>query len=501
MKENNIILMTDSYKLSHWPQYPNGMLKVYSYMEAREGSKFPYTLWMGLQGIIREYMEGVVVTQQMLDDATVFAKAHFGRDIFNREGWQHIIDKHGGKLPLEIKAVKEGSLVPISNVLMTIENTDPECYWLTNVMETLLMKVWHPVTVATNSFTAKIAIKHFLKETGCSLDGLAFKLHDFGYRGVSSEESARIGGAAHLVNFMGTDTLGAITYLQDHYSDGDRSKMYGFSVPASEHSVATSYTEFGEEEYFLKMLDTYPEGIVSIVSDTYDLFNFVETMSRKYKKKIIQRNGTVVFRPDSGDPVAVNMKLINILWKIFGGEFTETGHKLLDSHVRIIQGDGIDLDSLMEILSTAESNGFAADNWVFGSGGGLLQKFNRDTQRFAIKASYGEKKVGDDIVQFSFKKNPKTDSSKGSKAGRLKLTPIGATGFATISSFETTEPMFNGYVDSLETVFRDGEVTRFQTIEEIREIADGFFQTANEEYQIIPTEVNEEEYEHSQSDR
>ena len=480
--KTNIILMTDSYKLSHWKQYPKGMRKVYSYLEARKGSQFPYTLFFGLQYYLIEYLEGVVVTEEMLEEANEFSKAHFGSDIFNYDGWKYIIDVHGGKLPLEIKAVREGSVVPISNVLMTIENTDTECYWLTNAMETLLMKIWHPITVATNSFTAKVAIKNFLKMTGSSLDGLPFKLHDFGYRGVSSEESAIIGGAAHLVNFMGSDTVGAVRFLQHYYNGG----MTAFSVPASEHSVATSYTEDGEDDYFLNMLNQYPTGIVSIVIDTYDAIRFTDTTSRKHKDLILSRDGVVVYRPDSGDPIKVNLKLINTLWKNLGGDFTETGHKLLNSKVRILQGDGIDLDVLNQFLSTMESNGWAADNWVFGSGGGLLQKFNRDTQRFAIKASFGEIEVDGEIVQFSFSKNPKTDSTKKSKAGRLKLHRSGGA-YMTLSSFEETSAAFHMYTDDLETVFLNGKLIRRQTIDEIRERSNTFIDTVDISFLDVPT--------------
>jgi nicotinamide phosphoribosyltransferase len=484
MSKNNLILMTDSYKLSHWPQYPKGMTKVYSYMESRPGSKFPYVLFNQLQYYLMEYLEGSVVTMEDVDEANEFSKLHFGSDIFNYEGWKYIVEKLDGRLPVEIKAVKEGTLVPVGNVLLTIENTDPNCYWLTNHLETLLMKLWHPITVATNSFTMKVAIDHFLEKTGSSKDGLAFKMHDFGYRGVSSEESARIGGAAHLINFMGSDTVYANKFINDYYGNGEM-KMYSFSVPASEHSVATSYTENGEREYFKNMLDQYPTGIVSIVSDTYDIYNFVDSMTKEFKEEILARDGVVVFRPDSGNPVEVNMKLINILWKRFGGTYTSTGHKLLDPHIRLIQGDGIDLEMVVEILSTADASGWAADNWVFGSGGGLLQKFDRDTQRFAIKASYGEKIVDGELIKFSFAKNPKSDPTKKSKAGKLKLHPTGDFGFITFNSFELSNTEFNGYVDSLETVFINGEIVRKQTFDDVRSTADSYFERADDIYNII----------------
>ncbi len=406
-----------------------------------------------------------------VEAADEFSKAHFGSDIFNKEGWEYIVKVHGGKLPIRIKAVKEGTLVPTHNVLMTIENTDENCFWLTNAMETMLMRIWYPITIATNSFYAKQTIAKYLNETANDLNSLPFKLHDFGYRGVSSEESAGIGGMAHLVNFMGTDTLAAIVYANEYYNSGG---VNAFSVPASEHSVACSFGKENEEEYFLNMLDQYPTGIVSIVSDTYDVFNFVGTMSKKFKNKILARQGTVVFRPDSGDPIEVNVKLINILWNIFGneGSITKTGHKLLPPEIRLIQGDGIDLKSLDQILKTVTDLGFSAENWVFGSGGGLLQKFDRDTLKFAIKASYGERIVDGNRFGFNIQKDPITSSGKKSKAGELKLVKSFINDeLITVTSDNEN---FSNYEDLLEVVFENGEIKRTQQFEEIRTLANSF---------------------------
>lgn len=465
--KRNFILMTDSYKLSHHSQYPSGTTKIYSYLESR-GGKFPKTMFFGLQYYLKEYLEGCVVAEQDVYEAKAFSKQHFGTDIFNLDGWMYIAKELKGKLPIKIKAVKEGSLVPVSNVLMTIENTDPNCYWLTNHCETLLMKIWASITVSTNSFYSKVLIAKYLKETGSTLDSLSFKLHDFGYRGVSSEESAGILGAAHLVNFMGTDTLAAILCTQNYYGSG----MSGFSVPASEHSVACSFGKEHEEDYFLNMLEKYPTGIVSIVSDSYNIFNFVETMSSKYKNKILERQGTVVFRPDSGDPVEVNMRLIETLWHIFSGTY-QNGYKLLVPQVRLIQGDGIDLEMIQNILNMAKAKGFAADNWVFGSGGGLLQKFDRDTQKFAIKASYGERLVDGNIVSFNLLKDP-ISATKKSKPGMLKLHKS-VDQFTTLSSDYETPVMFNSYTDELQTVFENGEILIDQTFDEVRKTANEYF--------------------------
>lgn len=464
--KSNFILMTDSYKLSHFRQYPEGTTKIYSYLESR-GGLYPKTLFFGLQYYLQRYLTGKVVTEEDVEEARAFSNKHFGTDIFNYDGWMYIAKELDGRLPIRIKAVDEGSVVPVSNALLTIENTDPKCYWLTNHCETLLMKLWAPITVATNSFYSKLAIAKYLEETGSDLSSLPFKLHDFGYRGVSSEESAGILGMSHLVNFMGTDTLLGIVTANNFYQSG----MCAYSVPASEHSISCSFGPEAEKSYFLNMLKQYPTGIVSIVSDTYNVYEFVKTMSQSFKEEILGREGTVVFRPDSGDPVEVNSRLIDILWSEFGGTY-QNGYKLLDPHVRLIQGDGIDLKMINSILGMAKTKGYAAENWTFGSGGGLLQKFDRDTQKFAIKASYGECNG----VGYPISKSPITASDKRSKSGILKLHKSYGE-FNTFSSFSFTPEMFNGYADELKVVFENGAMKRRQTFDEVRSIAESYFKS------------------------
>jgi nicotinamide phosphoribosyltransferase len=446
--KKNLTLMTDSYKLGHFKQYPKGTSKVYSYLESR-GGVYEGSLFFGLQYYLQEYLEGVRVTQRDIEKADIFCKQHFANEHnFNREGWEYIVKEHRGILPVRIKAVKEGTYVPTRNVLMTIENTDPKCFWLTNVLETLLMKLWYTITISTNSFEAKKIIYKHMVQTGCEDlidDMINFMLHDFGYRGVSSEEQAELGGASHLVNFMGTDTVAGILMLMDYYDSG----MAGFSVGASEHSVACNFGKDKEEEYFLNMIENaYPTGIVSIVSDTYDVYNFVETMSKKFKDKILAREGKVVFRPDSGDPIEVNLRLIKILEDVFGT--TEVnGFKRLPAQVGIIQGDGIDLDMIDRFYSAMAARGYAASNWVLGSGGGLLQKFDRDTQKFAIKASYGEKELPSGVtVGFPVQKDPITSKGKKSKAGKLKLVKNHLSGeFTTYSSEDMDNAKFEQLQD------------------------------------------------------
>ena len=295
-EDHNIMLATDSYKASHYRQYPLGTQTIYSYFESR-GGEFDSTVFFGLQYYLKRYLEGVVVTKEKIDEAEAIINAHMGAGMFNRAGWEHILNKHGGKLPVSIKAVAEGSAIPTHNILMSIENTDPVCYWLTNWLETLLVQVWYPTTVATLSYNIKKMITSFLEETG-DPSGLLFKFHDFGYRGVSSQESAALGGAGHLVNFRGTDTMAAIMLAREYYG----AEMPGFSIPAAEHSTITSWGREHEVDAFRTMLDKYPSGLVAVVSDSFDIYAACsELWGKQLKDKVIGRDGTVVVRPDCYD--------------------------------------------------------------------------------------------------------------------------------------------------------------------------------------------------------
>ncbi len=237
----NPLSFTDSYKMSHFRQYPPGTEQVYSYFESRGSDPkygFAEVVFFGLQYVL-EMIAGQFVTRQRIDQAESRCRLHFGNDRnFNRAGWEYILERHDGRLPVRIKAVPEGTVVPTHNCLMTIENTDPACYWLTHWLETLLVQVWYPTTVATQSRQMKRILLGYLDQTGDPA-GIDFKLHDFGCRGVSSIESAGIGGAAHLVNFRGTDNLPALELLAETYGD----PCGGFSIPASEHSTITSWGE------------------------------------------------------------------------------------------------------------------------------------------------------------------------------------------------------------------------------------------------------------------
>lgn len=451
MFEDNIMLLTDSYKFSHWKQYPPGTQKVYSYFESR-GGKFDATLFFGLQYFIKRYLMGKVVTAAKLKEAAEIVAAHMGPNVFNVDGWVHILNDHDGHLPLKIMGVPEGTLVPTRNVLMTVENTCPKCFWLTNYVETLLVQTWYPTTVATLSWNMKKLIGEFLDKTG-DPSLIDFKLHDFGFRGVSSVESAGLGGLAHLANFKGTDTVQSLVFARNYYGE----EMAGFSIPAAEHSTITSWGKSGETEAYANMLERYPTGLVAVVSDSYDIYNAVNNIwGGTLKKHVLGRNGCVVVRPDSGDPSVVLPRILKGLAETLGAKRNSKGYYVLDPHVRVIQGDGINFESTREILETVERAGLSADNLAFGMGGGLLQNLNRDTQKFAFKCS----QVVVDSVKRDVWKEPVTDPGKTSKKGELKLVQ-GSEGLVTV-------PKMDDENDLLQIVFWDGDLYTETNLKEVR---------------------------------
>jgi nicotinamide phosphoribosyltransferase len=456
MKTENICAMSDSYKVNHFKMYPKGTEKVYSYFESRNGADISETVFFGLQYIIKQYLEGEVVTMEKIDRAEKLINAHLGPNSFNREGWEYIVEKYDGRLPVTIKAVAEGTPVPTNNVLMTVENNDPKCYWLTNYLETILTHVWYSSTVATLSREVKKLCTNYAETTCDNDDHIMFQLHDFGFRGVSSVQSAAIGGAGHLINFMGTDTIVAMELIMDYYNMDD---IPAYSVPATEHSIMTSMGKEGEEQLIEQLLDEYPTGILSIVIDSYDYRNFIKLCGTKFKDRILERDGKVVFRPDSGDPMKVSFEVMRLLDQYFGTTTNSKGYKVLNPKVGMLWGDGIDFDGIAGIIIYLWQNKYSSSNIVFGMGGGLLQKVNRDTQRFAFKCS-AQKRDGQwkDIW-----KDP-IDKSKASKRGKLALIKNNKGKFATIK----LEAMVEGERNYLETVFENGKLVKEYSFEEIR---------------------------------
>jgi len=454
---HNILLNTDSYKVSMWKQYPVGTTGVYSYIESR-GGRYDRTVFFGLQAFIKEYLLAPI-TQLDIDIADEILTAH--GEPFNRTGWQYILDTHRGYLPVVIRSVPEGTVVPVKNVLATIENTDPECFWLTTWLETALLRaVWYGTTVATQSYTIKQVILDYLERTG-DPSTIDFKLHDFGARGVSSMESAGIGAAAHLVNFMGTDTITGVLFAREYYNAG----VSGFSIPAAEHSTITSWGRDGEVDAYRNMLTQFarPGTILAVVSDSYDIYNAASKLwGEELRQLVIDSGATVVIRPDSGDPVEVNRKLVEILGEKFGYTTNSKGFKVLNN-VRLIQGDGINELTVRSILGAFMAMGWSADNIAFGMGGALLQIVDRDTQKFAMKCSAAEvngKWI--DVV-----KDPVTDSGKKSKAGRVTLWTNG-TGEYVSSVDEPKQWADQGWTKALVPVFWDGKLENEIIFEQVR---------------------------------
>ena len=458
--DDNIILLTDSYKLSHYKQYPAGTENVYSYFESRVGASMPYTVFFGLQYFLRKYLQGRVVTPEKIKQAELVANMHMGSaaGTFNREGWEYIEQKYNGFLPIRIRAVPEGTKVPTSNVMLTIEALDPKCYWLVNYLETLLVQVWYPCTVATISHGVRETIRKGLETTG-DVALLPFKLHDFGFRGVSSVESAGLGGLAHLVNFQGTDNLAAIGCGMEYYDSG----VCGFSIPASEHSTITSWGRDKEVDAFRNMLTQYPTGLVACVSDSFDIDNAcTELWGKQLKDEVLNRDGVLVVRPDSGD---ISDMVINVLRRLrdaFGTYTNNKGYRMLNDKVRVIQGDGCTPKTIEHVISRMIALNWSIDNIAFGMGGGLLQKVNRDTQSFAFKCS----SVVVDGEERDVFKQPKSDPAKNSKRGRLKLIEDDDGFISTVG-----EDWFPDLNNKLVTVFERGEVTRLYTFDQVRALA------------------------------
>ena len=464
--QENIILLADAYKYSHHKLYYPGTNKIYSYLESR-GGEFNETVFFGLQYFLKHYLEGEVITKGKIDEAEQAMSEVFGRsDVFDRNIFDHIIEKHKGRLPVKIKAVPEGTVVPVGNVLMTIENTDPSCFWLTNFLETLLMQVWYPNTVATLSREIKKIIALYFEETASdsATGAIDFVLNDFGFRGVSSVESAGLGGAAHLINFNGSDTISGSTLAKRYYG---AEKMYGLSVPATEHSICTLLGEDGELEVFKHVLKTFPEGIVACVSDSFDIFRACsEYWGGELIELILNRKGTLVIRPDSGDPVLTLLRVFELLFRKFGYTINEKGYRVLPQQVRVLQGDGINIHSIRAIYSSLKINGISAENLLLGMGGALLQKVDRDTQKFAFKCSYAEiNGDGTDVQKNPLEINEHgklVQSFKKSKAGKLKLI-FKEGGYKTVRIED--EPQ---YIDQMITVFENGVLYNETNFKQIR---------------------------------
>jgi nicotinamide phosphoribosyltransferase len=465
---DNPILDTDSYKASHWLQYPPGTDATFFYVESRGGS-YESTVFFGLQAVLKSRL-GQPVTHAHVDEARDFFAAH--GEPFNEAGWRHIVDTHGGRMPVRVRAVPEGSVVPTHQALVTIESTDPLAYWLPSYLETLLLRLWYPVTVSTISWQARRTILHYLERSSDDAAGqIPFKLHDFGARGVSSAESAGLGGMAHLVNFLGTDTVSGVLAARAYYGE----PMAGFSIPAAEHSTITSWGREHEVDAYRNMLKRFarPGSLVAVVSDSYDIFHAIsELWGKALRDEVVASGATVVVRPDSGDPVEVVHRCVSLLDEAFGSTVNGKGYRVLN-HVRVIQGDGVNPESIRAILERITCAGYSADNLAFGMGGALLQKLTRDTQKFALKCSAARI----DGHWRDVWKDPVTDQGKMSKRGRMTLLRHREYGsYRTVPLPDDAislppEAIEPGWEEAMLTVWENGELKQEWSFAEIRERA------------------------------
>jgi len=470
ISDNFIAVNADGYKYSHPRQYPPHTLFAKSYFEARspyilEEGLIDETVFFGMQYYLKKYLSQRV-THEMIDEAEEFVLRQ-GAPFYKKE-WETIADTFDGRLPVRIHAVPEGLVVPHGNVLFTVENTVGGFHWLPSFLETLLVKLWYPITVA--SYVRNInSIFYNYSNTTSDLPPLVtigYKLTDFGLRGVSSDETGGIGGAAlFAAGQKFSDNQMGIGFIQDYYG----TRLGGTTIPAMEHSTVTSWGRAHELDAFKNHLDHYlkPGAYVAMVMDSYDLVHAINMVAESEIDRIKNSGGTVVFRPDSGYPPKIVVEVLEILASKFGYETNSKGYKVLPPYVRVIQGDGIDADMIVDILDEMEEHKFSIDNIIFGSGGALLQKHNRDNFSFAYKTC----QIGilnEESGDFEFrsvKKEPKTDMGKKSKGGDLILVRDSIGKFNTIDR----RTIASGDVPVLEVVYENGEITSEYTLDEIVE--------------------------------
>jgi nicotinamide phosphoribosyltransferase len=478
----NFCTASDSYKIGHHDGYAKNCTNSYAYGEARSGSLYAHTLVTGLRMVLAKFT-GTVFTQADIDEAYDDLALHFmDNEFFNKEGFEHLLNEYKGILPLTIRSVKEGTAVPINNVLFDIQLTrpDPKIKWLVNFVETEITHSWLPMTVASKAFFIKNMLIDFYNDTASEENYwlIDYALHDFGYRGATCAQAAMRASTAHQFLFKGTDTLIGLRAIK-HYYNG----TFGFStsVYATEHSQMTQWGIEGEIDVIVNALDKHQYGITSFVSDSYDYYNNVrEYVGITLKERILQRYADgittnkptkYVVRPDSCTPDHKTPESL-VIWTLdqlgvdFGFTVNKKGHKELNPAVGVIWGDGIDVEGMRLILQAMKDAGWAATNCLFGMGGGLQQKHDRDTQRFAFKCAAQLR----DGVWVDIKKNP-LDKSKVSKAGRLALTKDDNGVFITVREDELGDRE-----NFLVPIFIDGRFTdeiTFCDAEEVRERVGG----------------------------
>lgn len=497
MENNNAMLMTDGYKLDHRRQYPGGTEYVYANWTPRSNEHLPEAkdgcVVFGIQYFVKKYlMETFNRDFFALDEET--AARTFSRRVNtflgeNGVGTEHIRALHRlGYLPLRIKALPEGSLCPIRVPMVTVINTHPDFFWLTNFIETLMScELWLPMTSATTARLYRKELERHAEATGFPGDiELGFLCHDFSMRGMAGLEASITSGMGHLTSFVGSETIPAINAVEEYYHMDAEKEIIAATVPASEHSVMCAGGKEGEFDTFKRFItELYPKGFVSIVSDTWDLWQVLTDFVPRLKDEILARDGRVVIRPDSGNPVDIICGLTQdsiaemlpqelydnkaavkgvyeLLWDIFGGTVNEKGYKVLDSHIGMLYGDSITLERQKEIYRRLEAKGFAATNLVLGIGSYTYQYKTRDSLGFAMKATWCQVN-GESREIF---KNPKTDSGMKKSLKGLIRVDIDENGAYYATDCVTPEQERGG---CLEPVFEDGKLLREVSMTEIRE--------------------------------
>jgi nicotinamide phosphoribosyltransferase len=499
----DVIFDIDGYKLDHRRQYPEGTEYVYSNWTPRasRNPEIKEVVFVGLQYFLKHYLEeefGKFFKSDVDRAVERYQKRIDGYLGPNEIGTEHIRALHDlGYLPLRFKALPEGTSVPLRVPMLTVENTHPDFAWLVNYLETIMSAtLWVPSTSATLAKRLRGVLLDWAEKTGSPAEFVDWQGHDFSFRGMAGLEAAQMSGIGHLTQFTGTDTIPAIEFAEDYYpSSADF--FIGGSVAATEHSVMCAGGDDNEEDTYRRLIDLYPSGILSVVSDTWDLWKVLTETVPNLKDEILARDGKLVIRPDSGDPVdivcgtarfphdkhlfpdvegvddtrtAAEKGVVELLWETFGGTITETGHKLLDSHVGVIYGDAINYERMQDILSRLEAKGFASANMVFGVGSFTYQYNTRDTFGFAMKAT----NVVINGVEKPIFKDPKTDNGdKKSLKGRLAVIK-GINGRLIALDEEHSEvrdiAIHNG-MDLLTTVWEDGRLLVEHSFEDVRKRA------------------------------
>lgn len=482
-----ITLLADFYKLSHRKQYPQGTTKVYSTLTPRSNKYAPYSdeiVWFGLQYFIKEYLIDRFnkdffskPKDEVISEYSRLVEFSLGKQYAETK---HIEELHDlGYLPIKISTLPEGSLVPMRVPVMTIENTHDDFFWLTNFLETILStSIWLPTTSATLAYSYRKVLNDYAIKTTGSTSGVEFQGHDFSMRGMSSEQSATVSGAGHLLSFKGTDTIPSILFLEKYYNGNIEKSLIGASIPATEHSVMCSYGQENEKDLLTHLLtEVYPAGLFSAVCDTWDFWKLVSKYLPELKETIMSRNGKLVIRPDSGNPVDIicgtvlsggktpeEKGLVEVLYEIFGGETNELGFKVLDSHIGAIYGDSITLEIAKEICEKLYKKGFATTNVVFGIGSYSYQYATRDTFGFAVKATYA---IVNNEERMLFK-DPKTDSGiKKSQKGLVVVNKDNNGKFFFEDNFVDNDE-YKSKTNLLETVFVNGKLIKETSLDEIR---------------------------------